>query len=119
MTRSPRRDELFFDVDAAITRCPSCGRRVARAVCPVHGAFELRAEADPETPRPLTIPRFPGYPGRGLIGRGGFGLVLEAEPEGGGGKVAIKLPRPDKLEGARRLDHEIDVLVAVRPPHVP
>ncbi|APR82295.1 serine/threonine protein kinase [Minicystis rosea] len=67
----------------------------------------------------LRGPRFPGYRTLYLIGRGGFGAVYAAEPETGGGKVAIKLARADRPDAALRLVHERVLLAEVGPPFVP
>jgi tetratricopeptide (TPR) repeat protein len=101
-----------------MTRCPSCGRRVT-TVCPVHGKFELPGvEPDSSQISGPTSPTFEGYRILRLVARGGFGSVFEAESEHGG-RVAIKLPRPDRPDARLCLSHEVRVLEDVGPPHVP
>jgi tetratricopeptide (TPR) repeat protein len=108
---------------SGFVRCLSCGRRVSLADprCPVHGAAGLPPADDEVTSIEIPSPRFRGYRVLHLIGRGGFGAVYAAQPEAGGeqGRVAIKLARADRPDGALRLVHEIAVLTDVGPPHVP
>ncbi|KYF98084.1 hypothetical protein BE18_01410, partial [Sorangium cellulosum] len=67
-------------------RCPSCGRRNDGS-CPECPPQPHRDEAGPPDITevvPVSLPRFPGYRTRRVLGQGGFGTVFEAEPEGGG-----------------------------------
>ena len=100
-----------------MTRCPACGRRVI-GVCPIHGRVELPDPDSSQISGP-TSPSFAGYRILRLVAMGGFGSVFEAEPEGGGPRVAIKLPRPDRPDAGLCLSHEVEVLAAVGTPHVP
>ncbi|AGP38841.1 serine/threonine-protein kinase PknK [Sorangium cellulosum] len=102
-------------------RCPSCGRRNLGS-CPECPPQPHRDEAGPPDITevvPVSLPRFPGYRTRWVLGQGGFGTVFEAEPEGGGAPAAIKLARADRRGAAPRLRREIEALLAVGPPHVP
>ncbi|WP_437609805.1 protein kinase [Sorangium sp. So ce834] len=105
-------------------RCPACGRR-SQGACP-----ECTPSARPQAGQssippditavvPVSLPRFPGYWTRRTLGQGGFGLVVEAEPEGGGARVAIKLARADRRGAAQRLRGEVDALSSIGAPHVP
>ncbi|XXX73113.1 protein kinase [Sorangium sp. So ce134] len=105
-------------------RCPSCGRR-NQGVCP-----ECTAQAPSSLPDdatvlditevvPVALPRFEGHRTVRLLGQGGFGTVFEAEREGGGATVAIKLARADRRGAGARLRREIEALLAVGAPHVP
>ncbi|AUX45113.1 protein kinase [Sorangium cellulosum] len=104
-------------------RCPSCGRR-NQGVCPECPALEPPPPVE-ESPPDITdvvavsLPRFPGYWTSRILGRGGFGVVYEAEPEGGGAPVAIKVARADRRGAGPRLQREIEVLLAVGAPCVP
>lgn len=122
MALLPRRDEGRVFTDAAI-RCPTCGRRLRRShpVCPLHGPLDLDG-ADPESVVCPVAPQFVGYRTLGLIARGGFGTVFEAQAlDAGPGhpRVAIKLARKDRSDAADCLLHETHVLAEVGPPHVP
>ncbi|AUX40550.1 protein kinase [Sorangium cellulosum] len=107
-------------------RCPSCGRR-NQGTCPeCRPPHEPPAEAarasdatDVTEVVAASLPRFPGYVVQRTLGRGGFGVVLEAVPEGGGAPVAIKLARADRRGAGQRLRAEVEALSAVGPPHVP
>ncbi|KYF57664.1 hypothetical protein BE08_34180, partial [Sorangium cellulosum] len=73
-------------------RCPSCGRRNQGSCpeCPAHHR-SLPYEAtvlDITEVVAVALPRFAGYRTLRILGQGGFGTVFEAEPEGGGAKVA-------------------------------
>ena len=124
MSPSLRSDEQR--IFAHVTRCPSCGRRVLDG-CPLHGP--VPPDEEPSHPGvavealgldglPWRGP-FPGYTRASLIARGGFGAVYRAEPQGGGRAVAIKLAHPERPEAWPSLQHEIEVLRTVGPPHVP
>jgi tetratricopeptide (TPR) repeat protein/tRNA A-37 threonylcarbamoyl transferase component Bud32 len=109
----------------AVTRCPSCGRRLRDLDpgCPLHGPVsyerELADEHESSGVSLTALPRFPGYRTLCVLGQGGFGTVFEAEPIVGGARVAIKLARTDRPDTAARLLEEIAALRAVGPPHVP
>ena len=105
-------------------RCPTCGRRAARADpgCPVHGPILVAAETErPEAAAATTreTPVFPGYETRGVLGRGGFGTVFAAVREDDQLPVAIKLALHDDATAGRRLAQEIGALRAIGAPHVP
>ncbi|WP_437630523.1 protein kinase domain-containing protein [Sorangium sp. So ce854] len=104
-------------------RCPSCGRRNQGSCpeCPAHHR-SLPYEAtvlDITEVVAVALPRFAGYRTLRILGQGGFGTVFEAEPEGGGAKVAIKLARADRRGAGPRLRREIEALLAVGAPCVP
>ncbi|WP_437670100.1 protein kinase domain-containing protein [Sorangium sp. So ce131] len=104
-------------------RCPSCGRR-NQGACPDCPALDP-PPPDEASPPDITdvvavsLPRFPGYWTSRILGRGGFGTVYEAEPEGGGAPVAIKVARADRRGAGPRLQREIEALLAVGAPCVP
>ncbi|WP_437660978.1 serine/threonine-protein kinase [Sorangium sp. So ce1182] len=104
-------------------RCPSCGRR-NQGACPECPAQDLPLPFDVTVPDitevvPVALPHFPGYRTLGILGQGGFGIVFEAEPEGGGATVAVKLARAERLGAGGRLRREVEALLAVGTPHVP
>ncbi|MCC6557431.1 MAG: protein kinase [Polyangiaceae bacterium] len=102
---------------ARISRCVVCGQRSLAARCPAHGPIAADDE-DPAPPEePLQAP--PGYRVTGVVGQGGFGVVLAAEPEGGGRRIAIKVPRGDRPGAEARLLYELRALSCIGPPHVP
>jgi serine/threonine protein kinase/tetratricopeptide (TPR) repeat protein len=123
MVPEPQHDTDPVGFTPSSARCRACGRRIAGfgAGCPVHGRAHASG-APTEDDSPVAIggsPSFPGYRVTRLLGRGGFGVVYEAEPLAGGPSVAIKIARPDKPEAAPRFVAEIAALSAVGPPHVP
>jgi tetratricopeptide (TPR) repeat protein len=121
MLPSPQ-DDARLGGTAPVTRCPACGRRVARLgrLCPVHGVVAGGGELDESTHAATPQrPRVPGYRDLYLLGRGGFGTVFGAEPEGTGRRVAIKVARSDRAEAEAQLAHEIEALERVGPPFVP
>ncbi len=109
----------------AVTRCPSCGRRLRDLDpgCPLHGPVShvREHEGEPETSgvSSAELPLFPGHRTARVLGRGGFGTVFEAEVIASGERVAIKLARRDRPDTGARLLEEIAALRAVGPPHVP
>ena len=106
-------------VHVVAVRCPQCGRRVTSG-CLLHGSIQPPAPDGEGVRVGHAAPgRIPGYQGLRLVSFGGFGVVYEAEPEGGGRPVAIKLARDDKAEARRRLETEVRVLEDIGPPHVP
>jgi tetratricopeptide (TPR) repeat protein len=64
-------------------------------------------------------PPVPGFRELRIVGRGGFGDVYRAEPEGGGSAVAIKIARGDRPSASVALRREVEVMAAIGPPHVP
>ncbi|CAN93267.1 hypothetical protein sce3108 [Sorangium cellulosum So ce56] len=101
------RDEAPERAPRESGRCPACGRR-NQGACPECAqparppAGQSSIPPDITEVVPISLPRFPGYWTRRTLGKGGFGLVFEAEPEGGGAHVAIKLARagPEHYGGA-------------------
>jgi tetratricopeptide (TPR) repeat protein/predicted Ser/Thr protein kinase len=77
------------------------------------GNREPIAVADPEP----VIDRVPNYQIEGVLGAGGFGIVVRARAATGE-VVAIKLAHADR-EARARLVREIEILGAVGPPWVP
>ena len=120
MLSSPREEARAAGI-APVTRCPACGRRVARhePVCPAHGFLQRGAELESARLPTVSRPRFPGYGAVWLLGQGGFGTVFGARSETGDRRVAIKLARADRAEADLQLSHEIEALRCVGPPHVP
>ncbi|WP_437739792.1 protein kinase [Sorangium sp. So ce1504] len=118
------RDEQPERVTQEAGRCPACGRRnqgacpeCAQSARPPSGQSSIPPEITEVVP--VALPRFPGYWTRRTLGQGGFGLVFEAEPEGGGARVAIKLARADRRGTGQRLRDEVEALSAIGAPHVP
>ncbi|MEO7329860.1 MAG: serine/threonine-protein kinase, partial [Minicystis sp.] len=109
----------------AVTRCPSCGRRLRDLDpgCPLHGPVsQVREHADEPESSGISLavlPVFPGYRTVCVLGQGGFGTVFEVEAIASGARVAIKLARRDRPDTGARLLEEIAALRAVGPPHVP
>ncbi|WP_437618346.1 protein kinase domain-containing protein [Sorangium sp. So ce1151] len=106
-----------------VGRCPACGRR-NQGSCPECAPSERRLPGESSPPDitavvPVSLPRFPGYWTRRVLGQGGFGFVFEAEPEDGGPSVAIKLARADRRGAGAQLQREIEALSAVGVPHAP
>ncbi len=87
-----------------------------RPLCPTHGVVSVPPADEGAA---AELPRFPGYRTLRIIGRGGFGTVVAVEPDGGGPLRAVKLAHAWPDDAGRRLVHEITVLSAVGPPHVP
>ncbi|AUX43334.1 serine/threonine protein kinase [Sorangium cellulosum] len=105
-------------------RCPACGRR-NQGACPECTPSARPTSGPSSIPPditdvvPVVLPRFAGYWTRRTLGQGGFGVVFEAEPEGGGARVAIKLARAARRDAGQRLQGEIEALSAIGPPYVP
>ncbi|WP_437586028.1 serine/threonine protein kinase [Sorangium sp. So ce1000] len=123
MASEALRDRDLERAPAASRRCPSCGRRNV-GLCP-ECPLPPPQPGD-EATRPditeivsVSLPRFPGYRTRRVLGQGGFGTVFEADPEGGGEPVAIKLARVERHGAGGRLRREVEALLAVGVPHVP
>ncbi|MFO0756258.1 MAG: protein kinase [Byssovorax sp.] len=92
--------------------------------CALHGPVSHDGSEDQEHSGVSTtvFPGFPGYRVLRVLGQGGFGIVFEAEPDGGGEgreRVAIKVARAERPDAAARLLEEIAALRAIGPPHVP
>lgn len=98
-----------------MARCLVCGRRFS-------GAHE-GCGAPPPAPTPETPdrapPAVPGFRLEGLLGRGGFGVVLAARREADGLKVALKVARGDVPVAVAQLAAEAEALRAAGPPAVP
>ncbi|MGK3992786.1 serine/threonine-protein kinase [Sorangium sp. So ce1024] len=106
-----------------VGRCPACGRR-NQGTCPECAPSERRLTGESSPPDitavvPVSLPRFPGYWTRRVLGQGGFGVVFEAEPEDGGPPVAVKLARADRRGASAQLQRELEALSAVGAPHAP
>jgi hypothetical protein len=65
------------------------------------------------------LPRVPGYAVEGVLGRGGFGLVLSARREDDGARAAVKIASAGSAEAASQLAREADALRRVGPPAAP
>jgi tetratricopeptide (TPR) repeat protein len=95
-------------------RCLSCGRRGCRVHAP--GATPVpRPGGDGVRPPPAV----PGWRAAGLLGRGGFGTVIEAVSEVTGARAAVKVARADVPDAAAQLARETAALRAVGPPATP
>jgi len=99
---------------AVMARCPTCGRRG----CLVH-APRVEPSPEPAGGAPLSLPGLPGYRVARLLGRGGFGTVIEAVREATGTRAAVKVARADVAEARAQLDREAAALRAIGPPAVP
>jgi serine/threonine protein kinase/tetratricopeptide (TPR) repeat protein len=119
MVPEPEQDTDPLGLAASSARCRACGRRVTGSGCPVHGPASSAPRSEASHVAAAGHPSFPGYRVTRLLGRGGFGLVFEAEPASDGPPVAIKIARSDRVDAAPRLLAETDALIAVGPPHVP
>ncbi|GEJ59115.1 serine/threonine-protein kinase [Anaeromyxobacter diazotrophicus] len=97
-----------------MTRCLTCGRR-AEGAHPPCGSAPPRPPAEP----PAALPVVPGYLVRGLLGRGGFATVFEAERAADGRRVALKVARLDAAGAREQLEREAEALRAIGPPAVP
>ncbi|HEY6877953.1 MAG TPA: serine/threonine-protein kinase, partial [Polyangiales bacterium] len=112
-------------------RCPLCGLRLRDEAprCPTHGA----PPAAPETPAdPASTPAWEplahdvreaalarGYALTKVLGRGGFGLVLDAVRCADQRAVALKVCFPEQPVGVAQLAREAAFLARVGPPAVP
>ena len=123
--RAPDHGALAIDAEGASSqrRCPTCGRRAARADpgCALHGPIVVAAATEmPQASRATReTPLFPGYETRGVLGRGGFAAVFAAMREDDRLPVAIKLAHHDDATAGRRLLQELGALRSIGPPHVP
>ena len=123
--RAPDHGALAIDAEGASSqrRCPTCGRRAARADpgCALHGPIVVAAATEmPQASRATReTPLFPGYETRGVLGRGGFAAVFAAVREDDRLPVAIKLAHHDDATAGRRLLQELGALRSIGPPHVP
>lgn len=123
--RVPISADMSATTDGASSqrRCPSCGRRAARADpgCPVHGPILSAAAGDRSSSPPelRRAPIFPGYETRGILGRGGFGTVFAAVREDDRLPLAIKLAHHGDATAGRRLLEEMAALRGIGPPYVP
>src|SRR5262249_27712599 len=107
-------------ISLGVPRCLRCGRRKSAEIdaCSFDGT---RGSAAPsfafdEPDEALDIA---GYRMLGVLGRGGFGTVFEAEGQADGHRVAIKVSRRDRPQAAERLEQEAAALRIIGPPHVP
>ncbi len=106
-------------------RCPECGLRlrVSEPCCPAHGSIAPRASADPPLPSSDIPPQPPldvdGYAIRGVLGRGGFGVVYRAQRADDAVQVAIKVASAAQRGARERLSSERRALTSVGPPVVP
>jgi len=97
-----------------MARCLTCGRRGCR-----DHATAGPPSAEPAGDAPPSLPDIPGYRGARLLGRGGFGTVLEAVSEPTGARAALKVARADVPEARLQLAREAAALRAVGPPAAP
>jgi tetratricopeptide (TPR) repeat protein len=107
-----------------MTRCPSCGRRLADAapVCAIHGApppAPVAVAPEDKTPFVVPTPDLPIFRVRRTLGQGGFGAVFLAERISDNQPVAIKVARSDNATAGESLMREAYALSAVGVPHVP
>ncbi|MEP7124759.1 MAG: protein kinase [Byssovorax sp.] len=121
--RDPAEGALEADATGASSqrRCPTCGRRAARADpgCAEHGPIVVAPGAERSATAARATPVFPGYETRGVLGRGGFAAVFAAVREDDQQPVAIKLAHRDDATAGRRLLQELDALRTIGPPYVP
>src|SRR5262249_25688833 len=61
----------------------------------------------------------PGYSASRVLGRGGFGIVVQATRVSDGLPVAIKIAHRDNAQAATRLEVEAEPLRSIGPPFVP
>jgi len=96
-----------------MARCLSCGRRVP-------GIHQPCGIAPPVPAVPAgPLPTVPGHLARRVLGHGGFGVVLEAERESDGVRLAVKVARAGVAGAREQLEREEAALRAVGPPAVP
>src|SRR5687767_9802228 len=105
-------------------RCPQCGLRlsVSEPACPVHGRLAQFTSAPPPTDSaPPAEPELelPGYDLKGVLGRGGFGVVYRAERKADGARVAIKVASGAQRGANERLALEVRALREIGVPLVP
>jgi eukaryotic-like serine/threonine-protein kinase len=111
-------------------RCPRCGVRLrpAQPVCKSHGVPEglalgelprLDEQADADEARVPDALVELGYRLTGVLGRGGFGIVYDAERLRDRQRVAIKLSLPGMPQAEAQLLRETELMRLVGVPHVP
>jgi eukaryotic-like serine/threonine-protein kinase len=107
-------------------RCPLCGLRLREQApcCPTHGAPPTGADTaepgpawDPLQDASAFLAR--GYRLTGLLGRGGFGVVVGAVRESDQLELALKVTFPEQPLGVQQLAREGAFLARVGPPHAP
>jgi serine/threonine protein kinase len=84
-------------IDEHVTQCEDCSRRASDVALNLELAGNL---ARPSTPARPALERIGGYRILRELGRGGMGVVYEAEQESPRRRVAVKLLRSSSLEGA-------------------
>ncbi|HEY6559345.1 MAG TPA: serine/threonine-protein kinase, partial [Polyangiaceae bacterium] len=106
-------------------RCPECGLRLRgrEPGCQAHGSVTDADSAPPPAagsgnpPEPAFA--LPGFDVKGVLGRGGFGVVYRAERVRDAVMVAIKVASPEQKGASERLEAEQEVLAHIGPPLVP
>jgi len=98
--------------------CPVCGSQTPEAYCPADGiaTFDL-SRSDPESAKFAHGDLVAGrYRIGGLLGRGGFGAVYEAEHAGGLGRLALKTLTlaEQSIDDVRRFYREAQVTAQLR-----
>src|SRR4051812_1886771 len=137
------RDELAPDEDRALTehvqRCPACEEALARLVAPYRPPRTVVTAPPPAAlveklrqlwpasfpPENLTAPecwpKIEGYEIRGVLGRGGMGVVYRAWEGKLGREVALKMiasaARPSAAD-VRRLLNEAQNTARLQHPHI-
>ncbi len=111
-------DGATAEVEAHVTRCPGCRRRLAEIEANLHVERGLRdAIAAEANGRPRSIGSFRV---REVLGRGGMAVVYLAEQDHPRRRVAVKVLREDSVSDSIRLRfrHEADILAHLRHPGI-
>ena len=122
MTTAPHRG-IVAAVTASERYCPVCGQDTPAPYCPDDGtATVVRGPVSLDATRLEAGHIIEGrYRVRGVLGRGGFGAVYEAEHTGTGQMVAIKVMLADlsehNVQAVRRFYKEAQVTAQLRHPN--
>src|SRR5262245_26593503 len=100
-----------------MARCNTCGRRWL-GNHPECGLVQRDWPTDLAHPQ-ITNLVIPGYSASKVLGRGGFGIVVQATRVSDGPPVAIKIAHRDNAQAATRLEVEAEPLRSIGPPFVP
>jgi serine/threonine protein kinase/tetratricopeptide (TPR) repeat protein len=99
-----------------VSRCPTCHRRLPEgASCPADGDTAPQQQPAPET----LAPELHGYRLLRRLGGGGFATVWEAQPEGGGPTIAVKIGHASTARARARFAREAEVLGQLDRAYVP